>query len=266
MEMTDRRVLLTGAAGGLGSHLARAFARAGARVVLTGRNESALEALARETGGEVVLADLAEPGAAGALAARAGAVDVLVNNAGIEITSAFGRLTTEEIEQMVAVNLTAPALLTHAVLPGMLERGRGAVVNVSSLAGKAGAPYNVMYTATKAGLIGFTRALRAEYHGRPVTFSVVCPGFIEEDGMYERIRPVAGDAPPLMGASPMRVLVDAIVASARDGRAERHVSHRRPVRPVFALAELAPELGERIARLAGTSAFFEKTARSRGRL
>src|ERR671933_2968955 len=89
---------------------------------------------------------------------------------------------------MVDLNLTAPILLTHRVLPGMLERGRGHVVFISSVAGKIGPPYVEPYAATKKGLIGLTQSLRSEYHNAPVGFSVVCPGFVAGDGMYQRMK------------------------------------------------------------------------------
>jgi short-subunit dehydrogenase len=152
-----------------------------------------LEALVAElarTGvrAEAVPGDLSEPANAEALIERSesalGPIDVLVNNAGVEFAAAFASQPREELRATIEVNLAAPLLLTRRVLPGMLERGRGHVVFMASLAGKAPTPYEAAYAATKAGLIGLTQSLRVEYRDAPVGFSVVCPGFVAGEGMY----------------------------------------------------------------------------------
>src|SRR5947199_5309446 len=116
-----------------------------------------------------------------------GPIDLLVNNAGVEHSSSFDRAPRSELLETMNVNLMAPMLLTHAVLPGMLERGRGHVVFMSSAAGKIGPAYEAPYGATKAGLMALTQGLRREYRKQPVSFSVVTPGFVAGDGMYQRM-------------------------------------------------------------------------------
>ena len=120
---------------------------------------------------------------------------------------------------MVDVNLTAPLLLTHRLVPGMLERGRGHVVFISSIAGKVGPAFNEPYAATKAGLVGLTQSLRAEYQNAPVGFSVVCPGFIAGDGMYERMLEEGHRSNRLMGETSTEKISEAVVRAIREDRA-----------------------------------------------
>ena len=136
-------------------------------------------------------ADLSDLGQIEPLVERAedalGPLDLLVNNAGVELAGDFSAYTREELTGMIDLNLTAPLLLTHRVLPGMLARRRGHVAFIASVAGKLGPAYQEPYAATKAGLIGLTQSLRAQYRHETVGFSVVCPGFIAGDGMYQRM-------------------------------------------------------------------------------
>ena len=110
-------------------------------------------------------------------------MDILVNNAGIEFGGSFLRTTEEELEAIVTINLLAVMDLTRIVLPGMLERERGHIVNMASLAGKVPPVYLAAYAATKHGVVGFTHALRAENGDEPVGFSAICPGFVSRVGM-----------------------------------------------------------------------------------
>src|SRR5262249_29190126 len=133
--------------------------------------------------------------------AEFGSIDILVNNAAIETTSAFHDLTAERIKEILTVNLEAPLFLTRLVLPKMIERRQGHIVNISSIAGKAGPACQECYAATKAGLIAFTTSLRATYSGTGVSASVICPGFVEA-GIYARLKARTGrSAPALLGVS-----------------------------------------------------------------
>ena len=192
-DLAGRTALVTGASRGLGPLIARALAERGANLVLAARSGDELEAVARSlrsTGGTAVgvSADVTSESGREALletaTAELGGIDVLVNNAGRERAYEFHRLTRDEIVAIVEVNLIAPMLLTHAVLPQMLERRFGHVVNISSLAAKGCPPYTEPYTATKAGLIAFTKSLRAAYRGTGVSASVVVPGFVADVGMF----------------------------------------------------------------------------------
>ena len=259
MDIAGRTALVTGAAGGLGERLARVLAAEGARVVLSGRNEAALSALAEELGGRALVADLARRDDVHRLAREAGEVDILVNNAGIELTKRYVDMTDEDLDQMVAVNLTAPMLLTRDLLGGMLERGQGHVVFIASMSGKVGVSCNEPYAATKAGLIGLTRSLRAEFRDAPVGFSVVSPGFIASTGMWERM----GAKPPFIAgeAKPERVAQMAIKAIRRD--LPDVTVNGAPIRPTLALAALAPGLVDRVSARLGPSRLFEREAERR---
>jgi short-subunit dehydrogenase len=194
-----------------------------------------------------------------------GPIDVLVNNAGVEAIGAFTTYTREELTSMVDVNLTAPLLLTHRLTPGMLERGRGHVVFIASVAGKVGPAFNEPYAATKAGLVGLTQSLRAEYLHAPVGFSVVCPGFIAGDGMYARMAEQGHRSNRVMGETTTEKVAEAVLRAIRDDRAEI-LESGAPIRPLLALAQLAPGLVERLAPRFGVTELFRGVAAARGRV
>ena len=193
-----------------------------------------------------------------------GPLDLLVNNAGLELTSDFCAYTRAELAGMIDLNLTAPLLLTHRVLPGMLARGRGHVVFIASVAGKLGPAYQAPYAATKAGLIGLTQSLRSQYRHGTVGFSVVCPGFIAGDGMYQRMVEEGMKSNRLMGETTLERVCDATVRAVRRDLPEV-IESGAPLRPALALAVVAPGLAERIAPRFGVTELFRRTAVLRGR-
>src|SRR5665647_2036930 len=167
-QLVGRTAIITGASRGIGIHIARALAKQRMHLVLAARSEAGLEQVAldmRALGARVlaVRCDVANEADRAGLVRRAeaefGEIDLLVNNAGIESTFPYDRQSPEEIERIISVNLTAPMLLTRAVLPGMVARRRGHIVNIASLAGKVGVPYGLPYAATKAVLIHFTESV-----------------------------------------------------------------------------------------------------------
>jgi short-subunit dehydrogenase len=272
-DLYGRTALVTGASGGLGTHIARGLAREGMNVAVSGRREDALAEVARELSAlgvksAAVSADLSDLGQLDTLIDRAesalGPIDVLVNNAGVEAIGAFTNYTPTELTSMVDVNLTAPLLLTHRLVPGMLERGRGHVVFIASVAGKVGPAFNEPYAATKAGLVVLTQSLRAEYLHEPVGFSVVCPGFIAGDGMYARMIEEGHRSNRMMGQTTTEKVTAAVVRAIREDRAEI-LESGIPLRPLLALAQLAPGLVERIAPRFGLTDLFRKVAAARGR-
>ena len=200
-DLSGKTVLLTGASTGLGPHIARRLREAGAKFVLSARNEAALEKLADELGeSRVIAADLSRTGEPERLAAESGHVDVLVSNAGIPAT---GRLTTfkvEEIDRAIAVNLRAGIVLASKLVPGMLERKSGHLVFMSSIAGKLPSGGETIYNATKFGVRGFALALREELWGTGVGVSVISPTFVREAGMWAvtglKPNPIAGEVSP----------------------------------------------------------------------
>jgi short-subunit dehydrogenase len=185
MRVKGRTVLVTGASRGIGRATAVALAGAGARIKATGRDEAALGALAEETGADYLAADLADGPAVDRVARWAGEVDVLVNNAGFGWVGPFQGMTAEAIHELVQVNLVAPLQLTNLLLPGMLRRGAGQVVNVASIAGHVGVRHEAVYAATKAALIAFTESLRYEVAGSGVGVTLVSPGVIDT-AFFER--------------------------------------------------------------------------------
>jgi short-subunit dehydrogenase len=217
MELAGRRALVTGATGGLGRAIAKALANEGAKVALSARKGEALAALAAELPGDGHLglaADLAEPGAAERLAAEAGAVDVVVANAGLPAAGWLLDFTPEQVSRALTVNLEAPMLLAQALIPGMIERGSGHLVFVASLAGKAASPLSSIYNATKFGLRGFALGLRSDLAPKGVGVSLVSPGFIREAGMFAD---AGAKPPPGMGTgTPEQVGAAVLSAIARD--------------------------------------------------
>ena len=273
-ELRERNALVTGAGGGLGGFIARALAAEGVNLALTDLPEAPLDGLAAELRSrgvrvEHVPADLADGEERRRLATWAGdalgPVDVLVNNAGLEHGGSFLRSTETELEAIVAVNLLAVMGLTRILLAGMLERGRGHIVNVASLAGKTPVPYLASYAATKHGVVGFTHSLRAEYGDEPVGFSAVCPAFVSRVGMYARLQEAVETGPNPVGTMPPERVGDAVVRAIRDNLAEVVVSKRR-IKPMIALYAISPRAATRLARSRRARDFGERFAKARGRL
>ena len=272
-RLRGRVALVTGANGGLGPVIARALAGEGMDVVLTGRRVDALDATVealRASGvrADSVPADLADLDATGTLIERSersfGPIDLLVNNAGADNVAAFTVLTPEELTAMVDVNLSAPMLLTRHVLPGMLARGRGHVVFISSMAGKYGPAFCGPYAATKAALIGLAQSLRAEYAQSPVGFTVVCPGFIGGDGMYQRMRERGFRSNRVIGETTTGKVADKVVTAIRRDLPEV-IESGAPVRPLLSLAASAPRLAEWLAARVGVNGEFRRFSEVRGR-
>jgi short-subunit dehydrogenase len=255
MELSGRSALLTGATGGLGRATAAALAARGAKLILSGRKKEALEALAAELpGGEhrVLPADLAEPGAAEKLAAEAGAVDVLVANAGLPATGRLTDFSTDQLTAALRVNLEAPILLARALEPAMLERGSGHMVFISSLSGKAPSPLSSVYNATKFGLRGFALGLRTDLNPKGIGVSIVSPGTIREAGMYSD-----SGAPPIKGlgtGTPAQV-ANAVVKAIEKNKVEvtvappqqRFLAHFALASPGVAVKTASSDAGQKAA-------------------
>lgn len=174
-----RTVIVTGAGGGVGSALTRRFAAEGARVVAVDRDEASLERLVGELDVVAVPADVSSPMDVERVVAAAGPVDILVNNAAvIDRLGMAHEVTLEEWRHLLDINLTGPFLFCQAVLPAMLERGRGTIVNVASVAGVRGGRAGAAYTASKHGLVGLTKNIAATLGDRGIRSNAVLPGSI----------------------------------------------------------------------------------------
>jgi short-subunit dehydrogenase len=247
MATLNGNVLITGASGGIGQAIARAFAPHGARVILSGRRTEVLEPLASELGARTIAADLADRGEVERLASQAGAVDVLVANAALPATGSFAELTQRQIDTMLEVNLGSQIALTKLLLPAMLERRSGHIVFISSLSGMAVSAKTSMYNATKFGLRGFALALREDLHGTGVGVSVVLPGFVSDAGMFHDS---GAKLPKGLGTRTPEQVADAVLRAVKHNRAELIVA---PVtlRLGAGFAGVAPGVSSWVQRVAG---------------
>ena len=183
-DLTGKCALVTGASGGIGAEIARALHAAGATVGVSGTREDPLKALAEELGtrAHVLPCNLSDPAAVEALPKAAldamGGLDILVNNAGITRDNLLMRMSDEQWDSVLDVNLTASMRLMRGVLRGMMKARWGRIVNVSSVVGAIGNPGQANYVAAKAGLVGMSKALAQEVASRGITVNCVAPGFI----------------------------------------------------------------------------------------
>jgi short-subunit dehydrogenase len=184
MSLVSGNVLVTGATGGLGQAIARGFAARGASLVLTGRRQDELDALASELGARAIPCDLGDRRELDRLVEEAGEIDVLVANAALPGTGGLTDLTQSQIDAMLEVNLRAPIALARGLLPDMISRDRGHLVFISSLAGKAATRLSSLYSAAKFGLRGFALSLSQDLRDTNVGVSVVLPGFISDAGLF----------------------------------------------------------------------------------
>ncbi len=195
-DLSGKTALVTGATGGIGGAIAEALHRQGATVVVTGSRGEVLEALVERLGAErtrAVPCNLADPAALAGLVSAAEAaaapIDILVNNAGITRDNLSMRMTDEEWDDVLAVNLTAGFKLVRACLKGMMRRRYGRIIALTSVVGSTGNPGQANYVATKAGMAALTKSIAAEVASRNVTANCVAPGFIETpmtDGLNDK--------------------------------------------------------------------------------
>jgi short-subunit dehydrogenase len=221
MQLSDAVVLVTGASAGIGHAAAARFAARDARVLVHGRDAQRTKQVADEIGGRPLIADLASPAERQRLAAEAlgafGHVDVLVNNAGFGYAGRFAEMDVDVVRRLVEVDLLAAIELTRCLLPSMIERGRGAICFVTSIAGRTGVAREAVYSATKAGLDAFADSLRGETARSGVNISVVVPGVVDTGFFETRGTPYGRTRPRPI---PADTVADAVVRAVERDRAE----------------------------------------------
>ncbi|MGH2984311.1 MAG: SDR family NAD(P)-dependent oxidoreductase [Solirubrobacterales bacterium] len=259
MELDGKRVLLSGATGGLGRAIAEQLAANGAKLVLSSRKKDDLQELARSLPGgarrhTVVVADLAKEGAPEKLVRDAGDVDVLVANAALPGTGRLESFSGEEVRRALRVNLEAPILIARELGPNLTEKGEGHMVFIASLAGKVASPRASIYAATKFGLRGFAFGLREDLLPHGVGVSVVSPHFVREAGMFHE----TGAKPaPGLGTTTPRKVAKAVVRAIQRNRSEITVAPRR-ARFLTEIGHRHPGLAGRVQRRGGAARIAEQ--------
>lgn len=256
MELEGATALVTGATGGLGRAICRELHAAGAKLRVSGRNVDALESLAQDLEAEPIRCDLADRNQVADLATRSLDVDVLVNNAGLPGTGFFLDFEPEEIDRVLDVNLRSAIHLTRAIAEKMVERRRGHVVFVSSIAGVIGSPRGSVYSATKFGLRGFAQALRHDLSGTGVGVSTILPGFVRDAGMFAD----AGlEPPPGLGTSSPQEVAVAVRKAIEANKAEVMVAPLQ-TKVAATLGSLLPTISERVQGSAAGRRFADSLA------
>ena len=261
MDLQGKRVLLSGATGGIGRAIAERLAGEGAKLVLSSRRERELRELARSLPRgarthRVIIADLAKRGAAEKLVEEAGDVDVLVANAALPASGRLENFSSREVERAIRVNLESPILMARALAPELARKGEGQLVFISSLSGKVGSPRSSLYSSTKFGLRGFAFALREDLRPDGVGVSVVSPGFVRGAGMWADAEV---DPPPMIGMTTPQKVARAVVRAIERNRGEITVAPRRQ-RFITEIGYRHPELAARVQRRGGAHRIADEIA------
>lgn len=259
--ITGQTVLLTGASRGIGVFIARALAKEKATIVGVSRSQEALDQVSAEVkalGGRWLgirydlskLEDL--PNLVRQINQVAGPIDILINNAGIEIYRQFQDYSTAQLQLILTINLLSAMELSRLVLPTMFAHSRGHIVNIASLAGKKGNPYNSVYSASKAGLLMWTDALRQELASTGVGISAICPGYVSGEGM---IADTGVPIPKLAGASTPDDVAKAVIQAIKQNQAEVIVN-QDPItatisKLLMGLWQIFPQFGDTVYQWMG---------------
>jgi short-subunit dehydrogenase len=265
MKLDGSVGILTGASRGIGLHLARALAHKGVHLALAARSADDLERTAstvRSLGVKAITVptDVTNRDDLERLVQRTsdelGPADLLINNAGIERYTNFHEADFDQIRSILDTNLLAAEWLTRLVLPSMVERRKGHIVNIASVAGKTAVPYNTVYSSSKHGLVGFSWSLREEMKEHGVGVSVVCPGFVSDAGMFHDWS--GGSKPPaLTRVVPLTKVIDKTLHAIEHDKAEVIVASGL-VKVVDVLHAISPGFTTMVARRTGAYRYLEK--------
>ena len=263
LNLAGKTAIVTGASRGLGPYIAKTLALKGVRIIALARDIKGLEKTKLDvqlTGQKcnVVSFDLTQINELDSLVNNIceeyGPIDILINNAGIENYQHFDHLTKNVLSDIISTNLRSPIELSRCLLPKMSNQKSGHIINISSLAGKKGVAYNSVYSASKAGLLMWSDALRQEYKDSPIDISVICPGFVSDAGMFYDGKVTA---PKLLGTSSPQKVANAVIKALRKGSCEIIVNSG-PIRPLLALGQISWKLADKITRLFGVPALSRK--------
>lgn len=262
-DLNGKKVLITGGSRGIGPIIAQSLVNRGANIILTARSDSALREVVNrlyKSGLNILAipADLRDSSQREKLVIdvmkKFGTIDILINNAGLETEGIYAELSWSAIRENIEVNLVAPMALTRHILPVMLNKKAGHIINISSIAAKSGAPYAAVYSGTKAGLAEWSRALRLELAGTGVHFSTIFPGYVREVGMFARF---GVKSPWIIGSCSPYQVANAVINAIEKGRLEILVNSR-PLRYSFLLNELSPRFGDWLMRISGAVNFQKR--------
>lgn len=262
-DIAGKTVLLTGASRGIGVHIAHALAAKQATVIGVSRSAEELDKVCEEVNdlsgkGIAIPFDISKvselPLLIKQIEQRVGGVDILINNAGVEIYRAFPDYSLAEMQSVLSINLVAAMELTRLVLPGMLNRGKAHIVNIASLAAKKGHPYDSIYSASKAGLLMWADALRQELASTGVGISTICPGYISGQGM---MADTGIPAPSLAGTSTPDKVAIALIKAIEQNQGEVIVNGdpitANLTKLLLAISQFFPSFGDITNRLLGVT-------------
>lgn len=260
-KLKGRIILLTGASKGIGPFIARKLAAEGGVLAINARSMDGLgETIASMSGSNhrAFAGDIREALMRKALVQDVmdafGRIDILINNAGVEMEGLFTDLREDEIADAIDINFMAPMHLARLVLPQMLQQGSGHVVNMSSVGGKRGAPYGALYCGTKAALDRWAEGIRMELASGGVNVSTIFPGYVTGEGMFARFHM---EPPGLLGSCNPQQVANAVYRSIIKNKREIIVNST-PIRPLVALGQLFPALGDAAVRILGIPGFQQR--------
>ena len=273
MEIKNKNILITGASRGIGAYIAKAIAKHGGNVALLAlpADLKLLQNLEKELiqfniKVKHFVADLSDHeqinDTTRNIFREFGKIDILISNAAIESVGIFENQTAQKIMDTIAVNLTAPILMANKLIPEMISQKSGHFVTISSYAGKIGAPYQSVYSATKAGLIKWTLGMKRELKGSGISFSVISPSYVSHAGMYSDILNKSNDkiiTPRIAGEVTPEKVADAIIRSILKNRTDIIVGS--PFLRIFSVInELLPDFVTRLFEFLNISQYNKKLA------